>query len=461
MDPSELLRLPRVLVCLVVLGFLWPANQAGAQGDPAAAPAPAPARAQAAPAACPGFTKADAVKANGGPLGSSIWGQLCQSIDGRARYPEGVAITVREGAAVVGTATTDEQGVFVVPIDGNGTYQVILDAGTLPDGFSLTRADRGTLDRVRVKLGDQRVTFRLGADSRGQRDLADYATTAAKGLRLGLILAVAAMGLSLVYGVTGLTNFAHAELVTGGAIAAYLLDRAGIPFWLTVPLGVVVGAALGFTNDRVLWRPLRRRRMALLSMMVVSIGLSTAGRNAIQVAFGPAGKRYGASSGQREAAWGPFRLTPNDLTIMAVCVVVLIAMTLLLRRTRVGTAIRAVADNADLAASSGIAVDRIISVVWVLCGGLAALGGIFYGLTVNVRFDMGFILLLSMFAAVVLGGLGNAYGAVLGALVIGVVQEISGLFIDTAYKFVVALAVLILVLLIRPQGILGHRERFG
>ena len=146
---------------------------------------------------------------------------------------------------------------------------------------------------------------------------------------------------------------------------------------------------------------------------------------------------------------------------MVICVVVLLAMTWLLRRTRTGTAIRAVADNHDLAESSGIAVDRIVSLVWVLCGGLAALGGILYGLSTNITFDMGLLLLLSMFAAIVLGGLGNAYGAVLGAVLIGVVQEMSGLLIDTAYKFVVALLVLIVVLLIRPQGILGTRERFG
>jgi branched-chain amino acid transport system permease protein len=146
---------------------------------------------------------------------------------------------------------------------------------------------------------------------------------------------------------------------------------------------------------------------------------------------------------------------------MAVCVLVLVAITVLLRRTRLGTAIRAVADNPDLAASSGIAVDRIVGVVWMLCGALAALGGTLYGLSVNIKFDTGFLLLLSLFAAVVLGGLGSAYGAVLGAVVIGVVQEMSGLIVDTAYKFVVALLVLIVVLLVRPQGILGQRERFG
>lgn len=454
MDLAALVRSPRVLLALVALTVLWPAASAAAQDAGGGSGAKAEATGCA-------FTKAEAVAANGGPLGSAIWGRLCQVRDGKPAFPEGVAISVRQGGEEVGSATTGDDGVFVVALPGNGTYQVVLDADTLPKGFSLTDADRATLDQVRVNLGDQQVTFRLGEDTRGRRDLSDYLTTMAKGLRLGLILAVAAVGLSLVYGVTGLTNFAHAELVTFGAIVAYALNEAGIPFWLTVPIAVAVGALAGTANDRLLWRPLRRRRMALLSMMVVSIGLSTALRNIFQIGFGPDGKRYTAASGQVERSFGPVRLTPNDLLIMGICVAVLVGMTFLLRRTRLGTAIRAVADNPDLAASSGIAVDRIITIVWALCGALAALGGILYGLSLNVKFDMGFLLLLSLFAAVVLGGLGNAYGAVLGAVVIGVVQETSGLLVDTAYKFVVALLVLILVLLVRPQGILGQQERFG
>ncbi|QXC59714.1 branched-chain amino acid ABC transporter permease [Aquihabitans sp. G128] len=458
MDLARSLRNPRVLLLLLALGVLWPGTAAGAQ-TPTTKPA-ADGVTAADEAKCK-FTKQEAIEANGGPLGPSIWGRLCQVIDGKATFAKGATITVSQGGKEIADDTTGADGVFVVTIPGNGTYQVALDPKTLPKGFSLTDEDRAVLSNVQVNLGDQQSTFRLGEDDRGQRDLSDYATTVAKGVRLGLILAVAAVGLSLVYGVTGLTNFAHAELVTWGAIATYLANSAGVPFWLAVPIGMVAGAVAGLANDRAIWAPLRKRRMALLSMMVVSIGLSTAVRNLFQVAYGPAGKRYTAASGQLERSYGPFRLTPNDVIIMVICVAVLIGMTVLLRSTRLGTAIRAVADNADLAASSGIAVDRIITTVWVICGALAALGGTLYGLTINVKFDMGFVLLLSMFAAIVLGGLGNAYGAVLGALVIGVVQETSGLFIDTAYKFVVALLVLILVLLVRPQGILGQRERFG
>lgn len=466
-DRSRPRLLLAVLVALAILlgtaVALAPAAAASAAPTPARSPAQDDASVDDAEGGveCAPFTKPDAIEHNDGePLGNAIWGRLCQEIDGEARYPEGVEITVSQDGEDVGSDTTADDGVFLIPIPGNGRYQVTIDIETLPDEFALTTADRAT-ESPNVQLGDQQVSFRLGEDTRGQKDFSDYATGVAKGLRLGLILAVAAIGLSLVYGVTGLVNFSHAELVTFGAVVAYGLNAAGIPFWLTLPPAVLAGAAMGWANDRVVWRPLRDRKMALLSMMVVSIGLSIAARNVIQVVFGPTGKRYDLGGIQTETEVGPIRLTPNDWIIMAICVVVLVAMTLLLRRTRLGTAIRAVADNPDLAESSGIAVARIVTVVWILCGGLAALGGILYGLTINVKFDMGFILLLSMFAAIVLGGLGNAYGAVLGALVIGVVQETAGMFVDTAYKFVVALLVLIVVLLIRPQGILGQRERLG
>lgn len=436
------------LLVLAVAGTLWSASPAGAQST------------DSETQRCV-FTKPEAIEANGGPLGQSIWGRLCQVQDGKPTFPEGVTITVSQGGEEVGSATTDDGGVFVVELPGNGVYQVALDTKSLPKGFALTDEDLATLDNVKVNLGDQQVTFRLGEDSRGSRDLQDYLTVAAKGLRLGLILAVAAVGLSLVYGVTGLINFAHAELVTFGAIVAFILNDAGVPFWMCIPLAIAAGGVAGYANDRLLWRPLRKRNMSLVSQMVVSIGLSIALRNIFLITFGPNGRRYTAASGQREKDLGLVRLTPNDLVIMGICVVVLAGITWMLRRTRLGTAIRATADNPDLAASSGIGVNRIIAIVWIICGGMAALGGILYGLSVTVTSDMGFILLLSMFAAVVLGGLGNAYGALFGAIILGVMQETSGLFVDTAYKFVVALAVLIIVLLVRPQGLLGTKERFG
>lgn len=447
MTVPDLLRSPRVLLLLVALAVLWPASSSSAQ-TPAAGDE------------CPTFSKSDAEEHLGAPIeGPVVWGRLCQIVDGKPVYPDGVAVTASAEGRVVASGTTDRTGFFLVELPEAGSYSVAVDESTLPEGVGLTDEDRATLttDVSRPK----RATFRLGDAPTTEADLSRYANAAGKGLRTGLVLGVAAVGLSLVFGVIGLVNFAHAEMVTLGAVFAYVLDRAGVPFWFAVPIAVVLGSGVAWSSDRVLWRPLRHRKMALLSMMVVSIGLGTAVRSILQVWFGTSIRRYSAAGGQSESSYGPFRFTPNDLLVMGLSVLVLVAVTVLLRRTRTGTAIRAVADNADLAASSGIAVDRVISTVWLLSGALAAVGGIFYGLTVTVEYRTGFILLLSMFAAVVLGGLGNAYGALLGAVVIGVVQETSALVIDSAYKFVAALVVLIVVLLFRPQGLLGSRERFG
>ena len=437
-----------ITLILLVLALLWSASAAVAQEPETPAGE-----------GCARFTKRDAQGQVGGDLGVSVWGRLCQEVEGEPVYPADVAITVSQAGTEVASGLTDEIGFFHIELAESGDYEVTLDPETLPDGITL--ASEGSDVLTPSVRNDSRLVFRLGEGSSAEAGLGRYAIAAGKGVRLGLILAVAAVGLSLVFGVIGLVNFSHAELVTFGAIAAYVLDQAGVPFWLSVPLAVLAGAFAGWGSDRAIWRPLRHRKMALLSMMVVSIGLGTAFRSIFQVWFGTSSRRYSAARGQVQNSYGPFQFTPNDLVVMAICTVVLVGMTLMLRRTRMGTAIRAVADNPDLAESSGIAVDRVVSTVWIWCGMLAALGGVLYGLTVTIQFDVGFVLLLSMFAAVVLGGLGNAYGAILGALVIGVVQETSALIVDPAYKFVTALLVLIVVLLVRPQGILGRAERFG
>jgi neutral amino acid transport system permease protein len=146
---------------------------------------------------------------------------------------------------------------------------------------------------------------------------------------------------------------------------------------------------------------------------------------------------------------------------MAMATITLVIIATMLQRSRIGKAMRAVADNRDLAESSGIDVRRVILVVWVVGGGLAGFGGVLYGLAENVQYLMGFRLLLLMFAGVILGGLGTAYGAMVGSLVIGLITELSTLWFPTDLKFVWALAALILILLVRPQGLLGRAERIG
>ena len=443
-------------VIVVLVGVLLP-TAAGATGTQE----PLGTGTDEAPAGC-AFNKAAAVEAYGQPLDDTIWGRLCQVIDDKPTFADGVTITVTQDGKEIGAVTTGEDGVFVVPIPENGTYQVELDPDSLPEDFELTNPDRATLESVRVNLGDQQVAFPLGAAESTGRTFEEYATTTANGIKLGLILAVAAVGLSLVFAVTGFVNFSHAEFVTLGALLALLFNAGAFqwPILIAAALGVIGTGLFAWSNELAIWRPLRKRRLNALSLMVVSIGLSIFLRSVFQVIDGPTRSQIGGGL-QQVKKIGPVSLTPNDWIICGVCIVALGATILMLKLTRLGTSMRAVADNKDLAESSGIDVNSVIGKVWMLGGALAGLGGILYGLSYYVQFSIGFTLLLSLFAAVILGGLGSATGAVLGAIIIGIVQEVSGLFWDTDYKFASALIVLILVLLVRPQGLLGSKERIG
>ena len=196
-------------------------------------------------------------------------------------------------------------------------------------------------------------------------------------------------------------------------------------------------------------------------MMVVSIGLSLLFRYIFLYQFGGRTRPYGDYNLQRAVDIGPISITPKDLWIIGLSVLVLVGVGLALQYTRIGKAMRAVADNPDLAESSGIDVDRVILIVWVAGSALACLGGVLFGLGEQVSFQYGFQLLLLMFAGVTLGGLGTAYGALLGSFVIGMFVQVSTLWVSTELKNVGALAILIVVLLVRPQGILGRAERVG
>jgi branched-chain amino acid transport system permease protein len=227
-----------------------------------------------------------------------------------------------------------------------------------------------------------------------------------------------------------------------------------------IPAIILVGA-FGWLQSNYLWRPLRKRGTSLLSLMVVSIGLSFALRSLIQLAFGGQPQSYQDYAGQPGVLILGISMVPKHLVTIAVAIVVLFLVTLFLERSRAGTAMRAVADDRDLAESSGIDVDRVIHVTWILAALLAAVAGIFYGLNESVTYDMGFRILLLLFAAVVLGGLGTAYGVMAGAFVVGIVVEMSTLVLPSEVKVISGLFILIVMLLFRPQGIFGTRERIG
>jgi branched-chain amino acid transport system permease protein len=251
-------------------------------------------------------------------------------------------------------------------------------------------------------------------------------------------------------------------MVTWGAIVAWYINvRGGMHLIPATVLAVAIGGLTGAALDRFLWRPLRRRGMSLIAMMIVSIGLSILTRNYFQFLFGETVRPYNDYVIQDGIDIGPIRATPKALASIVICLVVLVLVALFLQYTRLGKATRAVADNPDLAASSGIDVDWVITVVWFLGGALATLGGIVFAVTERVGFSMGFQLLLLMFAGITLGGLGTAYGALIGSFIVGMLVQVSTLVIPIELKNAGALAVLIIVLLVRPQGILGRAERIG
>jgi branched-chain amino acid transport system permease protein len=399
--------------------------------------------------------------------GTAIQGTL-EAIDGSARSPvAGVTITVTRDGVVIGIAMSDDSGHWQVIVPEPGVYDVTLDVTTLPEGVALSDPDRSVLTGVEVRAGQQKVVrFNLGPGAGSTVDAWSRIWGLFMiGLKLGAIIALCAIGLSLIFGVTGLVNFAHGELVTLGAMLAFLFNASGLgPGWhllLAAVPALLLCAGFGAAQELGIWRPLRRRRAGLISLIVISIGFGFVVRYLILVAFKGQPRPYADYAVQTPIDFLGAPIVPKSLVVIAIAAAILVAVGFFLLRTKTGTAMRAVADNSDLAESSGIDVNRVILVTWVMGATLAGLGGVLFGASEQVQWDMGFKLLLLVFAAVVLGGLGTAFGAMLGGFVIGVAVEMSTLVIPVEFKTAVALAILIVMLLVRPQGLLGLRERVG
>lgn len=364
----------------------------------------------------------------------------------------------------VASTISNAAGRWELTVPGPGSYTFRIDRQTLPRGVQLLQGEvvrdvePGTLSLVVFRFGEQREGLQSSASAQVARVLVD-------GIRFGLVIAITGIGLSLIFGTTGLTNFAHGELVTIGAVVAWVLNvHAGLQLIWATMAAMVVGAALGAANDLVIWRPMRRRRAGLIAQLVISIGLALALRYLVLIYLGGRSESFTDYTDQVERNYGFISITDKDLATIVISLIVLIGIALLLQRTQIGKAMRAVADNRDLAASSGINVERVVLFVWVLAGGLAALGGVLFGLSDlggTVQYEMGFNLLLLMFAGVILGGLGTAYGALVGCLIVGVLVQVSAQIIPVDLKYLGGLAVLIVILVIRPQGLLGSRARIG
>jgi len=375
-------------------------------------------------------------------------------------------LLVIEGGGFRVEVESGEDGRWAVGVPERGDFTVTLDENTLPAGIAVIdeNLEQPNVRTITVgQSGSAVANFFIGQGERNTTSLFDQVIERLfNGLNFGLLLALAAIGLSLVFGTTGLSNFAHAELVTFGGLMALLFGTTlGMPIWLAIPIALILSAGLGYVNDSALWKPLRRRGVGLIPMMIVSIGLSLAVRYIFQLFVGGDTQQLPGAT-DTTLSIGVFGLSWIDVGSMVVSVIVLLCVAYFLLRTRIGKATRAVSDNPSLAAASGIDVDRVIRIVWVMAGGLAGLSGILWAyFRPGVSWDMGFQILLLTFAAVTLGGLGTAFGALVGALIVGLFVELSTLIIPSDMKYVGALVILILVLLVRPQGILGRKERIG
>ena len=376
----------------------------------------------------------------------------------------GIGISVIGPSGFEDQISTDAEGAWRIVTKATGAYEISIDENSLPEGQSLTNPERATVKVSVFMLGiDLAIQFPIGVGVVKATRLERAPQLALDGLILGLIIALAALGLNLIFGTTGLTNFAHGEILTMGGIITYYLSLSfGLSLIIAIPLAILITAAVaGWAQNQYLWKPLRKRGTGLIAMLVVSIGFAIFIRYFFLFIFGGGTKQLPQYAGQAGLDFGLVSITPKSIITTIFAIIFLILATLWLLKTKMGKASRAVADNPSLASASGIDVEKVIRSVWILGAALAAYAGIILTTNQGVSFLMGQDTLLLIFAAVTLGGLGTTNGALIGSLIIGLMVQLSTLFIPTELKYVGALVVLILILIIRPQGILGKKDRIG
>ncbi|GIX47456.1 MAG: branched-chain amino acid ABC transporter permease [Candidatus Tectimicrobiota bacterium] len=281
-------------------------------------------------------------------------------------------------------------------------------------------------------------------------------------------LGLLSLGLTLLYGLLRFANFAHVEFAVVGAYLALFFNRSWHwPLPAAALLAMGLTGSLGLAVDRLVF--CRLRHAAPVMLMITSFGLGIALREGVRTLWGPAPQLYPLPL-QRPWLLGPVRLTPLQLGILGAALACALLLHLLLTTTRAGMAMRATADHPELAQACGIATERVIGSVWFLGAAFAALAGVLMGAETQLHPNMGFAVIIPVFCAALLGGIGRPYGALLGALLLALAEN-AGLrvnfgallpggswYLPTGYKDAIAFAVLILVLLLRPQGLLGGKR---
>ena len=272
------------------------------------------------------------------------------------------------------------------------------------------------------------------------------------GLAIGSVIALAAVGLTLTYGILRLSNFAHGDFMTLGAYLTWLANISGINIWIALCLGAVGTVVAMLISEQLIWKTMRERRATSTTLIIISIGLAWVIRNTILMIWGGSNQRYDLPIVAAVDLFG-VKVAYFQLVGIGLSAIAIFGLYFLLQKTKMGKAMRAVADNLDLARVSGINVERVVLWTWIVTGVLTAMSGGIYGLITTVRPNMGWFLILPMFAASILGGIGNPYGAIVGGLIIGLAQELSVPWLGSEYKLGVSLLIMVIILLFRPQGL--------
>jgi neutral amino acid transport system permease protein len=334
-----------------------------------------------------------------------------------------------------------------------------VEAGALTVGDQSTGASRvreyARDHPARVAVGILVLLVVVMIAAKGLNRVADVGLS---GLSTGAIYALGAVGLTLVYGILKLVNFAHGDFLTFGAYIAFLVNVTwGAPFAVGILAGMVAVAALGLVTEKIMWAPMRRKRAGLLQLVLMSIGLAFLIRSVVQYFWGTDVKQLDVNNTATVHFLG-LSVGRTQLITIAIGIAVITAVGLMLRLTTLGKRMRALSDDLDLAETAGIDTSRIILYTWIFAGALAGLAGVLAAANLNLRPELGFALLLPIFGAVILGGIGDAFGALAGGMVLGLVTEWSTMFIEPGLKTAVAFVVLIIVLIVRPQGIFGRAK---
>lgn len=284
----------------------------------------------------------------------------------------------------------------------------------------------------------------------------DFLQLTVYGVVLGSIITLGAVGLSLVYSILRFAHFAHGDMITAGAYFAFIFVAGfGMPVLVALPFAIALTALLAVLVDQVLYR--RLRKTAPVILLISSFGVALIMRSLIQIIWGPDNQVYQSGIQLPYRVMG-LTIKPDHLLIVGLSVALVVALHLFLQKTKIGKAMRAMSDNRDLAQVTGISVDRIIIWTWIIGAALAAAAGVFLAMDTRLHPVMGWRLLLPVFAAAILGGIGKPYGAIAGGLVIGLAQEWSTAFISPAYKPAVAFALMVLMLIFRPTGLFSGRK---